>query len=268
MERCSATTTTITTATTTTTTTTIRKEWILIFRQKDCAWRDPDGGDVGKTDSDDCFARFNEMKNHKKDGKFRFKLLYPRDEDANELIFEQDTNPLDVEPGNYVVPGFKIISTGDDDVSKWTYAHRRPPAFSGLLRYGKDDNAVLVASSGYWYALGSPLKCFPGNQFTRDNGFTCTESRGAWNADWASYTRPPLPTALVCLDDTLPHTLQHTTRAPVSVCVSTAVACAAKLTCTMLLQFGLMGRDCQRRDAFIDRPNCGSRMKHNIKTSL
>jgi len=182
--RCVGTTSTTTTATTITTTTTVKEEWTLIFRQKKCKWTVDGPKDVGKADTDDCFARWSQITTNGKnnDGKFVFKLLYPNDDSNDELIFEQDTNPLtsrsEIESGQ---PGFKVISTGNDPESAWNHDY----GFNGFAAY-PNQNAVLAAGHGYWYALGSPGACFPGNfNSWKDEGTRCKDPVGRWNADWA-----------------------------------------------------------------------------------
>uniref|UniRef100_A0A7S4SI08 Uncharacterized protein n=1 Tax=Alexandrium monilatum TaxID=311494 RepID=A0A7S4SI08_9DINO len=156
--------------------------WVLVFRQKRCAWRTPAFDDTAAADSASCFCRLLGLESFRDPAtkRFLFKLTYPGRRHPNHNIWYQTTNPVQMKVGSRVA-GFKAVELSykmDDDWNEDHLAFQglQKSAHSGYLLHGYDPRHP----ERFWYALGCRIfkPQYPGMRAGWPG------ANGSWEDDW------------------------------------------------------------------------------------
>lgn len=130
----------------------VDRKWVLIFRQTMPYFYKPE--ELTKNPDDDSkpnYAILDQLKNHQFkgcDGKYHFKLKWPKDDKKLCFEWKQSSNPLETEVAGTCAPGYEAVKIPHGAKNGW----------GGLRKDSKGCcilNGSCLTSGNWFYALGT-----------------------------------------------------------------------------------------------------------------
>uniref|UniRef100_A0A7S1QYU1 Uncharacterized protein n=1 Tax=Alexandrium catenella TaxID=2925 RepID=A0A7S1QYU1_ALECA len=144
----------------------------MVFRQRDRVFSPLELSRNAHDPSSDLFSRLDRLERYRgSDGKMAFKIVFPRVDEPNWIVWEQSTNPIRMRSGESV-DGFEAI-----DLAYHRRDSREDTAFNGLQRSRSEQFLMHAYDPANpetdWYVIGSQRASFAGAKGDAEE--TCVE---------------------------------------------------------------------------------------------